>query len=230
MALRTPPSWLQNGSHTAENDRLTTTGSLWGTTGVIRTNDLLVSASSPAAMSVSVGAGWGAIVGNFQTNMGTYMVYNDAATTVTITAANPTLPRIDLVCVTVYDAAYTGALNTVAFNVVAGTPAASPSVPATPVNSIPLAQVAVAAGATTITAGNITSVRVRADIIEPTFAASASTLVPVRIELAAGQTGNALQIVNSAGTVLNGFDAAGNLLAGGIDAASLEYEFIMGAY
>jgi len=230
MALRTPPSWLQNGSHTAENDRLTTTGSLWGTSGVIRTNDLAVSASSPAAMSVSIAAGWAAIVGNYQSNMGTYMVYNDAATTATITAADPTLGRIDRVCVTVYDAAYTGALNTVSFNVVAGTPALVPVAPATPTNSISLATVSVAAGATTITAGNITNTRVRADIIEPTFSASASTLVPVRIELLAGQTGNALQIVNSAGTVLNGFDAAGNLLAGGIDAASLEYEFIMGAY
>ncbi len=230
MALRTPPSWLQNGSHTAENDRLTTTGSLWGTSGIIRANDLIVSASSPAAMTVSVGTGWAAIVGNYQSNMGTYMVYNDAATTVAIAAADPTNPRIDLVCVTVYDSAYTGSLNTVSFNVVTGTPAASPSVPSTPVNSIALARVAVAAGATTIVAGNITSVRVRADIIEPTFSSSSSSTVPVRIELQAGQTANALQIINSAGTILNGFDAAGNLLTGGIDAASLEYEFIMGAY
>lgn len=230
MALRTPPSWLQNGSHTAENDRLTTTGSLWGVSGVVRANDLVVSASSPAAMSVSIGSGWAAIVGTYQANMGTYMVYNDAATTATIAAADPSNPRIDLVCVTVYDSAYTGSLNTVSFNVVTGTPAASPSTPATPTNSIALATVAVAAGATTITSGNITSVRTRAKLVEPTFTSSSSSTVPLRVELQAGQVANALQIINSAGTVLNGFDAAGNLLTGGIDAASLEYEFIMGAY
>jgi hypothetical protein len=34
MALRTPPSWLQNGSHPAENDRLTATQALWAASGV----------------------------------------------------------------------------------------------------------------------------------------------------------------------------------------------------
>jgi len=42
MALRNPPSWLQNGSHTAENDRLTATQIVWALTGVRRTNDLKV--------------------------------------------------------------------------------------------------------------------------------------------------------------------------------------------
>ena len=72
--------------------------------------------------------------------------------------------------------------------------------------------------------------QVSTDIDEITFSSSTTSTVPVRIQLNAGQTGNALQIVNSSGTVLNGFDSSGNLLTGGIDAASLEYEFIMGAY
>jgi hypothetical protein len=229
MALRTPPSWLQNGSHTAENDRLTTTGSLWGASGVVRSADLAVTAPS-GTMTVSVASGWAAILGTYQTNMGTYMAYNDAATTATITTANPSNPRIDLVCITVNDAAYSGSLNSVAINVVAGTPAGSPTVPSTPTNSIALAQVAVAAGATSITSGNITDVRVRAQIIEPTISSALSTAVPLRIVLNSGQTANALQVINSSGTVLNGFDASGNLLAGSVNVASLEYEFIMGAY
>jgi hypothetical protein len=142
MALRTPPSWLQNGSHPAENDRLTTQA-LWASSGVARTDDLLVSASSPAAMTVSVAAGWAVVLGTYQANMGAYVAYNDAAATATITAADPTNPRIDLVCVTISDAAYTGALNIVSINVVAGTPAGSPVVPSTPTNSIALARVAV---------------------------------------------------------------------------------------
>ena len=228
MALRTPPSWLQNGSHTAENDRLTTTGSLWGVSGIVRSADLAVTASS--GMNLSVAAGWAAILGTYQTNMGTYMAYNDAAATATITTADPSNPRIDLVCITVNDAAYSGSLNSVAINVVKGTAAGSPSVPSTPTNSIALAQVAVAAGATTISSGNITDVRTRAQIVEPTFTSAASTSVPVRIQLNTGQTGNALQIINSSGTVLNGFDASGNLLGGSVNVASLEYEIIMGAY
>ena len=228
MALRTPPSWLQNGSHTAENDRLTTTGSLWGASGVVRSADLAVTASS--GMNLSVAAGWAAILGTYQTNMGTYMAYNDAAATATITTADPSNPRIDLVCITVNDAAYSGSLNSVAINVVKGTAAGSPSVPSTPTNSIALAQVAVAAGATTISSGNITDVRVRAQIIEPTISSASSTAVPLRIVLNSGQTANALQVINSSGTVLNGFDSNGNLLGGSVNVASLEYEFIMGAY
>jgi len=229
MALRTPPSWLQNGSHTAENDRLTTTGSLWGASGVIRSADLAVTAPG-GTMTVSVASGWAAILGTYQTNMGTYMAYNDAAATATITTADPSNPRIDLVCITVSDAAYSGSLNQVAINVVKGTAAGSPTVPSTPTNSIALAQVAVAAGATSITSGNITDVRVRAQIIEPTISSAATTAVPLRIVLNSGQTANAMQIINSSGTVLNGFDSSGNLLAGAVNVASLEYEFVMGAY
>ena len=228
MALRTPPSWLQNGSHTAENDRLTTTGSLWGVSGVVRSADLAVTATT--GMNLSVAAGWAAILGTYQTNMGTYMAYNDGAATATITTADATYPRIDVVCITVSDAAYSGSLNQVAINVVKGTAASSPTVPSTPTNSIALAQVAVAAGATTISSGNITDVRTRAQIVEPTFTSAASTSVPVRIQLNTGQTGNALQIINSSGTVLNGFDSSGNLLGGSVNVASLEYEIIMGAY
>ena len=228
MALRTPPSWLQNGSHTAENDRLTTTGSLWGVSGVVRSADLAVTATT--GMNLSVAAGWAAILGTYQTNMGTYMAYNDGAATATITTADPTNPRIDVVCITVSDAAYSGSLNQVAINVVKGTAASSPTVPSTPTNSIALAQVAVAAGATTISSGNITDVRVRAQIIEPTISSAAATAVPLRIVLNSGQTANALQVINSSGTVLNGFDSNGNLLGGSVNVASLEYEFIMGAY
>lgn len=229
MALRTPPSWLQNGSHPAENDRLTTQ-TVWAQTGVRRTNDLLVTQSATPAMSVSVAAGWAAIVGTTQSNMGVYNVYNDGATTLTVTAANATLPRIDRVVITVNDSAYTGSTNNVVFTVIAGTPAASPTAPATPANSISLATIAVGAAVTTIINANITDTRVRTEIDELVIGTSASTLVPLRVQLLAGQTGNALQIVNSSGTVLNGFDSSGNLLTGGIDAASLEYEFIMGAY
>jgi hypothetical protein len=230
MALRNPPSWLQNGSHTAENDRLTANQIVWAQTGVRRTNDLTVSQSGTPAMSVSIAAGWAIILGDYTSNMGAYSVYNDAAVSGTITAADPTNPRIDRVCLTVADSAYTGSTNTVTVNVVAGTPAGSPVAPATPVNSISLATVAVGAGVTTILNANITDTRVRTEIDEVVLGASTNALVPVRIQLLAGQTGNALQIVNSAGSVLNGFDSSGNLLTGGIDAASLEYEFIMGAY
>jgi hypothetical protein len=179
MALRTPPSWLQNGSHPAENDRLTTQA-LWKTTGIINTTDLAVTQSASPGMSVSVAAGWAAIVGTTTTNMGTYMAYNDAASTLTVTTANPSNPRIDIVVVQVNDAYYTGTLNSVTFSVIAGTPAVSPVAPTTPANSILLATIAVAAGATQILNANITDNRVLAT---NSIASSTSTLTVADVVL-----------------------------------------------
>jgi hypothetical protein len=159
MTLRTPPSWLQNGSHPAENDRLTTQA-LWATTGIIKSDSLAVTQNSPAGLSILVSSGWAAIVGTTQANMGTYVGYNDATVVLSITTADPTNPRIDRVCLTVNDAYYTGALNNAVLQVVAGTPAGSPVAPALPANSISLATVAVGAGATAITNANITDTRV----------------------------------------------------------------------
>ena len=159
MTIHTPPSWLQNGSHPAENDRLTTQA-LWATTGIISPSSLAVTASAPANMSINIAAGWAAVVGPIQPNMGTYVAYNDGTVNIAITTANPTNPRIDLVCLTVQDSYYTGSADDVILQVIAGTPASSPVAPALPANSISLATLAVAAGALSITNGNITDTRV----------------------------------------------------------------------
>ena len=159
MTLRTPPSWLQNGSHPAENDRLSTQA-LYATTGIIGSSSLAVTQNSPAGMSVIVASGWAAIVGTTQANMGAYVIYNDALETLTVTTADPTNPRIDRVVATVQDAYYSGAFNDVIFQVIAGTPAGSPVAPALPANSISLATVAVGAAVTQINTGNITDTRV----------------------------------------------------------------------
>jgi hypothetical protein len=159
MALVTPPSWLQNGTYPAESDRLTQQA-LYNTTGIIGTASLAVTQNSPVGMSVRVAAGWAAIIGTTQTNMGAYVAYNDATEVLTITAADPTNPRIDRVVATVRDAYYSGSDNDVIFQVIAGTPAGSPVAPTTPANSISLATIAVAAAATQIVTANITDTRV----------------------------------------------------------------------
>lgn len=167
MALRTPPSWLQNGSHPAENDRLSMQA-IFATTGIIGSSSLSVGPNSPVGMSVVVASGWAAIIGTTQSNMGVYTVYNDANTTLTITTANPTNPRIDRIVATVQDAFYSGSFNDVIFQVVAGTPAGSPVAPATPANSISLATIAVGAAVTQINSGNITDTRVETTTNLPT--------------------------------------------------------------
>ena len=159
MALHTPPSWLQNASHPAENDRLTTQA-LWATTGIINPTSMAVTANSPTAMNVFVAAGWAVVVGNIQPGMGAYTFYNDAPVLLTITTANATEPRIDLIVATVNDSFYSGSANNVVYQVIAGTPASSPTVPATPPNSIALARVLVGAAVLSITSGDITDLLV----------------------------------------------------------------------
>jgi hypothetical protein len=158
MTLQSPPSWLQAGSYPAQYDRLTAQA-LWATTGTIGTSSLAVSPNSPVGMSVRVASGWAAIVGTTTSNMGVYTIYNDATQALTVTTADPTNPRIDLICATVRDAYYSGANNDVIFQVIAGTPAGSPVAPSLPANSISLATVTVGAAVTQINSGDITDTR-----------------------------------------------------------------------
>jgi len=201
MALRTPPSWLQNGSHPAENDRLTTTGILWKSQGVADDGAMVVSQSGTPAMSVSIAAGHALIAGTQTSNQGFYIAFNDAATTVAIATASPTLPRIDRIVVTVQDSYYGGtANNQVIFQSLTGTPNASPVPPAVPANSISLALIAVAANQTTVVNGNITDTRETAQFSESAFTAGTTTANTIVANQLTSQTGKALRINNTAGS------------------------------
>jgi hypothetical protein len=159
MTLHTPPSWLQNASHPAENDRLTTQA-LWASTGIVAPTSMAVTANSPVAMNVYVADGWAVVVGDIQPDMGAYVFYNDAPVLLTITTANATEPRWDLIVATVNDSYYSGSTDNVVYQVIAGTPASSPTVPATPQNSIALAKVYVGAAVLAINPADITDLRV----------------------------------------------------------------------
>lgn len=107
--------------------------------------ELEVAANSPAAMNVVVTRGRAVINGVMRHYKA--RVYPP----LTIAAADPTDPRIDLVI-----ARQSGILD-----VVTGTPDPSPSAPALPAGATRLAAVTVGAGVTTITSGNIQDLRRR---------------------------------------------------------------------
>ena len=79
--------------------------------------------------------------------------------TLTIATAPTSNTRIDLVCVTVRDAAYAGSSNDCILQVVTGTAAASPTVPTLPASSLSLATILVGTNVTSIVNANITDTR-----------------------------------------------------------------------
>lgn len=158
MTVRTPPIFLQAGSHPSENVRQMI-AALSGTTGVIKPADLLVTAHGTPNMSVDVAVGSAFIAGTEATFQGAYYFLNDAVVNLVIAAADPTNPRNDLIVARIRDTAYSGANDDAALVVVPGTPAGSPVDPTTPANSLVLARVRVNALASSIVAGNVTDLR-----------------------------------------------------------------------
>ena len=200
MALRNPPSWLQNGSHPAENDRNTTTQAIWAGTGICDYGDYKVSPTATPSMAVQVAAGRAIVGGTLTSTQGNYVVFNDAPVTVSIATASPSLPRIDLIVLTIQDSYYAGANNQVIIQSVTGTPNASPVAPSAPASSLILAQIAVAANATTINTGNITDKRTLATFTDTTTTASDVAANSLTVNTIASQTGKAILVNNSSGS------------------------------
>ncbi|MDP4224922.1 MAG: hypothetical protein Q8910_00935 [Bacteroidota bacterium] len=131
----------------------------WVVPGVVSSSDLVVTQAATPNMTVLVsGASQGAPGGNAWLPKG-YRVYNDSNAPLTITTADATNPRIDLIIAAVDTS--TTPNYTPGLVVITGTPAASPVVPSVPGKYvyIALAQVYVAKSVTSIINSNITDVR-----------------------------------------------------------------------
>lgn len=116
---------------------------------------------------------------------GSYPVANDAAATVTISAAN-TQARIDLISLQIEDTAYdSSGFSRGQFVVTAGTPSGSPVAPSTPANAIPLWTVPVAANATSVVFSSATAVF--------PYTATSGGIVPVRAATDKPAAANAVQ-------------------------------------
>src|SRR6185503_5645870 len=111
-------------------------------------NPLLVAVSG--GLSVTVNTGICTVQGTAAANAGAYTVALDTVATLTCTAADPTNPRMDSVCITA---------DAQVVQIITGTPAASPSAPALPANSLLLANITVRAGASALLGTDITDSR-----------------------------------------------------------------------
>lgn len=131
-----------------------------------------VSQNGTPNMSVNVGSGHAFVPGSEGATQGCYLCFNDGTVNKSVAAADPSLPRIDIVVAKVQDSFYSGSTNSWSIAVVTGTPNSTPVAPAAPNNSITLAQIAVAAGATSIVTANITDAR--------PFLTAQGGIIPVR--------------------------------------------------
>ena len=162
MTVKNPAVFLQAGSHPAEDVRRAFDVFIGaGSEGYVSTGDLLVAESDTPAMSVQIAGGRALIQGTESTYSGVYMVENRGVASATIAAADVSNPRIDIVCATIEDSAYSGATDAWSISVTTGTAAASPVAPSLPSNSLLLCTVAVAAAASSIVDANLTDGRVQ---------------------------------------------------------------------
>lgn len=173
MAAQNPPGWLQNAgaTHTAAQLRMYLASLQAGMSGGATSlrarggvhpglgQELLVTQTGSPSMAVLLEPGVASVPGSLSGTQGNYFVVNDAQTTLSVTAAHATLPRIDIVVANVRDAFYSGSSNDCQLQVIAGTPASSPVAPTPPDNSITVAEIAVGAAVSTIVNANITDKR-----------------------------------------------------------------------
>jgi hypothetical protein len=188
VAIQTPAFVISAASHPAALFRQALAAHVTPYSGVFggTTGEMAATQQATPNMSVLVAAGRCSIKGTQLappsgfafTAQGHYVAYNDASVTLTIAAADPTNPRIDVVYVSVQDAFYAGSNNQVVFGVATGVPSGTPAVPSIPANSTALAQVAVAANATSITNSNITDKRTLATVAGGILPTSGPTQYP----------------------------------------------------
>lgn len=122
---------------------------------------LQVTAQSTPNWTVKVANGTAMIEATTGSTHGVYIVVETAdIASVTVTPADPTNTRLDLVVIRANDPAVSGVVTSGTVEVIAGTPAPTPVAPAQPNNCVLLATLTIVPGDTAVTAARITDSRV----------------------------------------------------------------------
>jgi len=136
-------------------------------------SDLEVEAQDTPDMSVKVNKGSCYVLRDAHiaadNSLKFWKVIVTTTTNVDIPAADPSNPRIDLICVKIDTGASPDATasNVASLVNIEGTPSASPSAPSVPANHLKLAEVSVPASDTTIENGQITDYRTFVGLVTP---------------------------------------------------------------
>ncbi len=126
--------------------------------GVRSSADLQVTATG-SGLQLAIAAGTATVSGTIGSTQGTYYALNKATSNLTLATADPSNPRIDLVCVTIQDSQYSGATDAVILQALTGTPTSGATLsnlngaPTLPASSLALAYVIVGHGVTNLTSG-----------------------------------------------------------------------------
>jgi hypothetical protein len=205
-ARRWVSALLQRGS---------TIGSALG--GLVAATDLQVTYQG-AGLKIEVAQGEAFVGANMVSpSQGAYYCRNTAAASVTLPAANASNPRIERVCLVVYDESYEGTKNEAKLEVLAGTASAGATlanltgVAAAPKSSMTLAYVLVPAAATTISNADIKNVASRV----------LGSLVQLAVVIAASNvTAQYGQLIESSGPITVKLPAAAGAVSQRVGAAA----------
>lgn len=150
MATETPPAWLQALNYGSEQTRRAVFAGFGSGGGVIGSGSLQLSVG--AGVSVNVSTGPCLVAGTITNKQGLYYMLNVSTTNLPGNASDPSNPRVDRICATVDDAAYSGGSNDDKLQIVAGTATAGANLtnltnaPALPANSCHIGYALILAG------------------------------------------------------------------------------------
>jgi hypothetical protein len=163
-----PALWMDGPTYSGEAVRQLDVASGWFTqgtsdalsvrSGVINNSVGSLQVLASSGMVIKVAAGFAIIASSTSNIEAGYKIGSMTSTSLTVTTADASNPRIDLVVIYVTDNGDDTSSGYI--DIIEGTAAASPVPPSAPANSLPLGTVAVAANATSISTSNITDQRV----------------------------------------------------------------------
>lgn len=186
MSVESPPFATANSTFGAEITRRAITsllqrgatiGSITG--GIVSPTDCQVAAGTGMTCTISPGEAW--VPGGSSSTQGGYYSRVSATDTETISAADPTNPRIDRICLQVNDKAYAGSVDSLVPLVVTGVPSAGATLSnlvgagSVPASALLLANVLVPASSSSISNGNIANVATVVSLTQ--FGGSTAALV-----------------------------------------------------